>query len=221
MSLAKSPIKTPQDMYGKKIGLQAANQAVWDAFIKASGLDDSKITKVPVQFDPQPLVNGEVDGWFSFVTNEPNLLKVKGIDTATFLLADYGYPLVSEVYVVKRDSLTKNRDQLKAFLKSEIQGWRDVLKDPATAAKLTTEKYGKDLGLDTAEQQLEVEAENKLIWTDETKANGVFTVSDTLIGENVDVLKKGGVDVPASKLFDLSILAEVYKENPDLKTPPK
>ena len=41
MSLAKSPIKTPQEMYGKKFGLQAGNQVVWDAFVKASGIDDS------------------------------------------------------------------------------------------------------------------------------------------------------------------------------------
>jgi ABC-type nitrate/sulfonate/bicarbonate transport system substrate-binding protein len=221
MSLAKSPIKTPQDMYGKKFGLQAANQSVWDAFVKASGIDDSKINKVPAQFDPQPLVNGEVDCWMSFVTNEPNLLKVKKVDTTTFLLADYGYPLVSEVYVVKKESLTKNRDALKAFLKSEIQGWRDVYKDPALGAKLTTEKYGKDLGLDTAEQQLEVEAENLLIWTADTKANGVFTVTDKLITENIDVLKKGGLTLTAAQLFDFSVLGEVYAKYPDLKVAPK
>ena len=221
MSLAKTPIKTPQEMYGKKFGLQAANQSVWDAFVKASGIDDSKITKVPAQFDPQPLVNGEVDCWMSFVTNEPNLLKVKGIDTASFLLADFGYPLVSEVYVVKKESITKNRDALKAFLKSEIQGWRDVYKDPALGAKLTTEKYGKDLGLDTAEQQLEVEAENLLIWTADTKANGVFTVTDKLVTENIEVLKKGGLTLTAAQLFDFSLLAEVYAKYPDLKVSPK
>ena len=221
MSLAKTPIKTPQDMYGKKFGLQAANQSVWDAFVKASGIDDSKITKVPAQFDPQPLVNGEVDCWMSFVTNEPNLLKVKGVDTASFLLADFGYPLVSEVYVVKKESITKKRDALKAFLKSEIQGWRDVYKDPALGAKLTTEKYGKDLGLDTAEQQLEVEAENLLIWTADTKANGVFTVTDKLIAENIEVLKKGGLTLTAAQLFDFSLLAEVYAKYPDLKVAPK
>jgi len=217
MSLAKSPIKSPQEMYGKKFGLQAANQVVWDAFVKASGIDDSKINKIPAQFDPQPLVNGETDCWFSFVTNEPNLLKVKGVDTYSFLIADFGYPLVSEVYVVKRDSLTKNRDALKGFLKAEIKGWTAVKKDPAKAADITVNKYGKDLGLTADEQVLEIKAENELIWTDDTKANGVFSITDKLIGENIDVLKKGGLDITAAKLFDLSILTEIYKENPDLK----
>lgn len=220
MSLAKNPIKSPQEMYGKKFGLQAANQVVWDAFVKASGIDDSKIIKVPAQFDPQPLVNGEADTWFSFVTNEPNLLKIKGIDTYNFLIADFGYPLVSEVFVVKRESLTKEREKVKAFLTGEIKGWRDAKTKIQEASKLTTEKYGKDLGLDPAGTVLELEAQNKLIWTADTEANGIFTVTDKLIGENIDVLKKAGLDITADKLFDFSVLKEIYTENPDLKKPP-
>ncbi len=216
MSLASNPVKTPQDMYGKKFGLQAANQTVWDAFVAASGIDDSKITKFPAQFDPTPLVNGECDCWFSFVTNEPNTLKTQGVDTVTFLLADFGYPLVSEVYVVKKDSITSKKAALKAFLKSEIQGWKDLYADPGLGASLTTGTYGKDLGLDTAEQTLEVKSELTLIFTDETKKNGVFTISDALIAENVTVLGKAGITIKAEDLFDMSLLAEVYKENPDL-----
>ena len=75
MSLKKSPIKTPDDMIGKKIGVQATNEAVWAAFLKANDIDPSKIDKVPVQFNPEPLAKGTVDGWFSFFTNEPNTLK--------------------------------------------------------------------------------------------------------------------------------------------------
>jgi ABC-type nitrate/sulfonate/bicarbonate transport system substrate-binding protein len=220
MSLAKSPIKTPQEMYGKKFGLQSANQSVWDAFVASSGIDDAKIVKFPAQFDPTPLVQGQADCWFSFITNEPNLLKEQNVDTVSFLLADFGYPLVSEVYVVKRDSLTSKRDQLKAFLKAEIQGWHDLKKDPALGAKLTAEKYGKDQGLTASEQELEARSELELIYTDDTKANGVFTITDKLIQENIDTLGKAGVKITADKLFDLSILAEVYQENPELKTAP-
>ncbi|MEO5899311.1 MAG: ABC transporter substrate-binding protein [Ilumatobacteraceae bacterium] len=220
MSLASNPIKTPQDMYGKKFGLQSANQTVWDAFVAASGIDDSKIVKFPAQFDPTPLVNKECDCWFSFITNEPNLLKEQNIDTFSFLLADFGYPLVSEVLVVAADSITSKADELKAFLKGEIMGWHDVYKDPAKAADLTVNVYGKDLGLTADEQQLEVRSENELIWTDDTKANGIFTITDALIAKNVETLGKAGLTITAEALFDMSLLEAVYSENPELKTPP-
>lgn len=220
MSLATSPVKTPQEMYGKSFGLQSANQVVWDAFVKASGIDDSKITKFPAQFDPTPLVNGEADTWFSFITNEPNLLKEQGVETFSFLLADFGYPLVSEVLVVSVESLTAKRDHLKAFLKAEILGWHEVYKDPKGAAALTVNDYGKDLGLSADEQELEVRSENELIWTDETKANGIFTLTDELIAKNIETLGKAGLTITATDLFDMSLLEEVYAENPELKTVP-
>ena len=174
----------------------------------------------PAQFNPAPLVNGECDCWFSFVTNEPNLLKTQNVDTVTFLLADFGYPLVSEVYVVKKDSLTTKREQLKAFLKSELQGWRDLYVTPQLGADLTTKTYGKDLGLDNAEQLLEVMSELQLIFTDDTKKNGAFTITDALIKENIGVLAKAGSKLTATDLFDMSVLAEVLKENPDLVAAP-
>ncbi len=62
------------EFFGKKIGVQAANEPIWKTFLKANNLDASKITKVPVQFDPTPLAQKQVDGWLSYVTNEPNLL---------------------------------------------------------------------------------------------------------------------------------------------------
>ena len=41
-----------------------------------------------------PLAQKQVDGWLSYVTNEPNLLKVKGVATHTFLFNDYNAPRV-------------------------------------------------------------------------------------------------------------------------------
>jgi len=219
MSLASNPINTPQDMYGKKIGVQATNEAVWSAFIKASGLDASKINKVPVQFDPQGLVNKEVDGWFSFITNEPNVLKAKGIDTVTFLLNDAGYAMVSEIIIVKKATIASDREKLKAILKADIMGWRDSIKDPTEGPHLVVTNYGKDLGYEESEVVLESKAQNALIYTDDTKANGIFTLTDTLINETIKTLGIAGITITADKLFDLSLLKEVYAENPDLMGP--
>jgi ABC-type nitrate/sulfonate/bicarbonate transport system substrate-binding protein len=216
MSLADNPIETPEAMYGKKIGVQSVNLPVWEAFLTANDLDASQIEVVPAQFDPQPLVAGETDGWFSFVTNEPNLLKTQGIDTFNLLLNDFGYPLVSEVYIVTKESLANEREKIKAILRADIKGWWDSYKDPSAGAKLAAEVYGKDLGLDAEEQTLESEAQNELIFTEETMANGIFTISDTLLAETMATLKLAGIEIEESELFDLSVINEVYEENPEL-----
>jgi len=221
MSAASKPIHTPDEMAGKKIGVQATNEAVWNAFLKANKIDASSIHKVPVQFDPTPLTTGEVDGWFSFVTNEPNDLKFnKNFDTVTFLLADYGYPLVSETYVVRKESLTKDREKLKALLVADIKGWHENLKDPALGAHLAVTKYGKDQHLTEGEQLLESKGQNELILTADTKANGVFSIKPELIDENIATLALAGTKITKEELFDMSVLDEVYSEHPELKKSP-
>jgi ABC-type nitrate/sulfonate/bicarbonate transport system substrate-binding protein len=217
MSLATAPINTPQDMIGKKIGVQATNEPVWNAFLKANNIDPSKITKVPAQFDPSPLVSKEVDGWFSFFTNEPNLLKTKGVDTAVMLLNDHGYPMVSETYVVKKSSLSSDRDRLKGALIGDVKGWTDSVADPKTGADLAATKYGKDLKLDAAEQTLESTAQNSVVSTADTKANGLFTITDELLDETIKTLALGGVTITKEQLFDLSLIQEIYTGNPSLK----
>jgi hypothetical protein len=70
------------------------------------------------------------------------------------------------------------------------------------------------------EQTLESKDENTVILTEDTAANGLFTISDELLSENIDTLALAGIDITQDKLFDMSVLSEVYDENPDLKTSP-
>jgi len=221
MSLASSPLANPQAMIGKKIGVQSTNTAVWDSFLKANNISQSQLTTVPVQFDPSGLVTGEVDGWFSFITNEPIELHDQGHETTTFLLNDYNYPLVSETYVVQTSSLTgAKRNQVKALLKAEIMGWRDSLKDPTEGATLAVNTYGKSQKLNQTTEVEQSKAQNKLILDSRTKTAGIFTVPPDMIAATVKTINESGTTITAAKLFDMSVLTEVYQENPSLMTDP-
>ena len=118
--------------------------------------------------------------------------------------------------MVAQETIDKRRPALKAFLRAEIKGWKDNIADPAAGAKLAAEVYGKGLGLTVEEQTLESKDENALIYTDETKKNGLFTMTPELIAANISTLELAGHKVTADQIFDLSILAEVYKEDPSL-----
>ncbi len=105
MSLASAPVATPQELVGKKLGIQQSGVPIYDAFFNSIDIDPKSITYVPVQFDPAPLVNGEVDAFVSFQTNQPIQLKTQGIETVTFLPADYGFNLFSDAFIVSEDTL--------------------------------------------------------------------------------------------------------------------
>lgn len=212
-------IATVQDLIGKKIGVQAGpNETLFDALLKANGIAASKVTKVPVQYDPAPLVNGEVDGFLAYVTNESFIVEQQGYPVTNLLFADNGLPFVTESFVVTQDSIDNNREALKAFLYATIRGWKDSIADPAEGARLALEVYGADLGLSKDKEEYQSKTQNEiLVQTDETRANGLFTISDAMIQQNLATLKSSGFEITAEQLFDMSLLAEVYEEHPELK----
>lgn len=215
----KTPIKTVADLKGKKIGVQSGgNETIFKGFLKANGLTTSDVTLVSTQYDIAPLESGKYDAHMSYITNEPILAEADGFTPVVLGFADNGLPFVAETFTVTQDSIDNKRDVLKAFLKAEVQGWTDAVKDPAQSAKYAAEIYGKDQDLDVAEQTKEAEAQNTLILTDDVNKNGLFTMTDDLIKENIASLKAMGTDITAEKLFDMSIIDEVFKENPDLIT---
>jgi ABC-type nitrate/sulfonate/bicarbonate transport system substrate-binding protein len=217
VSAAARPLRSPQDMKGRKIGVQDTNQLIFNALLTANGLKPGDVTVVPAQYDPTPLANGEVDGWVSYVTNEPITLAAKGFQNTHFLFADFDLPLVAETLTVAQATIDKERDKLKAFLAAEIKGWKDAVADPAESARLAVEVYGKDQKLDLAEQTKEASAQNELVVSADTAANGLLSMTDALIEQNIAALRAAKIDIKAAQLFDLSVLREVYAENPGLK----
>ncbi|KAA9106393.1 ABC transporter substrate-binding protein [Microbacterium rhizomatis] len=210
-------IATPADLKGKKIGVQDSNTALFKALLAANGIAESDVTIVPVQYDPAPLLNGEVDGFIAYLTNEAITVAASGVATTNLPFADNGLPFVAETITTTDDMIANKRDALKAFLLAEIKGWTDAVKDPEAGAKLAVDVYGKDLdlNLENSIAGAKVQAE-ELVTSDETKKNGLFTISDELQSETVKSLAGAGIMLSASDLFDLSLLAEVYQENPDL-----
>jgi len=217
-----TPIRTVADLKGKTIGVQAgANNTIIDGFLKANGIPKSDVTIVTTGFDIAPLISGKYDAHMSYITNEPILAAAQGKKPVVLGFADNGLPFVAETFTVLQDTIDQKRDLLKAFLKAEIRGWTDAVKDPAKAADLATNTYGKGANfgkdLDLEEQTKEAEAQNTLIVTPDVNANGLFTMTPELIEENVKSLAAMGYSIKAADLFDLSILDEVYKEDPSLK----
>jgi ABC-type nitrate/sulfonate/bicarbonate transport system substrate-binding protein len=212
MSAASKPIKTPQDMIGKTIGVQSANDAIWAAFLKINNISPSQVKVYPAQFDPTPLAEGKVDGWISYFTNEPNLLRAKGFSPYVFLFDDFGYHLLDEIYFTRKDSLTNptKRAQVKALMTGEIRGWQEAIANPSEAADLSVNVYGKTLGLNVAEQTLESKSQNDLLQSDVTKAHGLFWMDDMKVAQTMATMTGAGIKVDKS-LFTNEILQEIYQ----------
>lgn len=213
-------IQTPQDLIGKKIGVQDPNLSLFNALLAANGISPDEVEIVPNGFDIAPLEDGQIDGLVAYVTNESLLVKGHGFDTVDLTFADNGLPFVAESVIATTDTIESKPEMVKAFLKAEIQGWTDACADIEGGADLAVNTYGVDIDpplelakeVEQAQQQCDL-----LVNTDETATNGLFTISQDLIDANMESLANADIDVSAEDLFDLSLLDEVYEENPELK----
>lgn len=224
-------IATPADLKGKKIGVQDSNVNVFKAILAANGLEEKKddITVVPVEFDPTPLMEGQVDGFMAYLTNESITVELAGHEVTNLPYAENGVPYVAETYTVTDQYLAENRDLLKALLTAEIKGWTETFKSPIDeVVKVVTTHYNQAASdsdgleasfgeLDPVKTKRGLEESQKLISTPETEKNGLFTISEELQQQTVDSLAAAGWEVSAEDLFDTSIIDEIYEENPELK----
>jgi ABC-type nitrate/sulfonate/bicarbonate transport system substrate-binding protein len=223
-------ILTPADLVGKKIGVQDSNASVFAAILAANDISADDVTVVPVDFDPTPLMNGEVDGFMAYLTNEALTVELAGYDITNLPYADNGVPYVAETFTVTDQYLAENRELLKAFLIAEIKGWTHVFTESTDdSVALVTEYYNQAAsdngeGLEAVFGELDpvktgkgLEAEKLLISTEDTEANGLFTITDDLKAETIASLAAAGWTVTVDGMFDTSILDEIYEENPELK----
>jgi|HubBroStandDraft_1064217.scaffolds.fasta_scaffold53286_2 ABC-type nitrate/sulfonate/bicarbonate transport system substrate-binding protein len=211
ISLAKTPLASPQEMIGRRIGIQLNNLVPWHAFLKLNRIDPARVNNVPVQYDLTPLVTGEVDGFFGEVIDDAVQLTTKGIDVHCMPFADFGYNMLTATYVATAGSLADpaRREQIVAFMKGDLLGWQDSIKDPDLSARLTVEVYGKGNGLDFKRQEASCVVANGFIVSPETQKHGLFWMSPASVDETVASLAAAGVRATPD-MFTNEILEEAY-----------
>ena len=213
MSLAKNPVRTPQDLVGKKIGAQQGARQIIDALFSINKLPAGQYTFVPVGFDPAPLVEGACDVYTCFVTNQPLTLKDQGIDYVAVTYSDLNFPDYADALFAKRSVIQNNRDALVGFLRGSIRGWQANVADPTAAVKLSVEKYGADLALSEHQQAAENEAQIPLLQNDLTRAKGLFWLDPDFIAGPVytALAASGRTNLPdVNDLIDLSLLEDAF-----------
>ncbi|HEY0217505.1 MAG TPA: ABC transporter substrate-binding protein [Cellulomonas sp.] len=215
VSAASAPIDGPEDLVGTTIAVSDSNTLVWNAFLAANDIDAADVTTVPLS-DTSMLTTGQVDGYIGYTTSGANALVKAGFDATEFLLSDEGLPIVGEVLVTSQQAIDERPEEVKAFLLAVARGWYGALADPERAVDLTVNDYGKDQQYDLDTMTLAFDRQATLIQTDDTAANGLLTISDDLQAGTIASLAYAGIDIAQEDLFDLSLLDEVYAENPDL-----
>lgn len=181
-SLPKSPIRTPKDMIGKKIGIQSTSQVLLSALLKKNGIDESSVEVVPVGYDMVPLTSGQVDAISGWVI-DVGVLKALGPDLITMTLWDSGIKLYSDVYYSTKEVLEKQPEILVGFLKAVARGWHYARAHPDEAVAALVEA---NPNMAAGEAGDGLQALLKFEFTDETKVEGWGTMDPKVWQAQID-----------------------------------
>lgn len=209
VSLAESGIAGPEDLVGKSIGVSAFNTVTFETFLDRNGLSTADVGVVNYNFDPSPLINGEIDGLLGFANDEPVSLGAQGIATDTLVLSDNGYDVLSNAYIVQASVLEdeRQRAQLVALLAGIVRGWSDVIADIAGLTPTLLEQYAAELEIDPEIGVSIVEATTELMIGDKS-VDDVFTLDSTTVASTIEILAAEDNPLDASA-FDTTVMDEV------------
>lgn len=212
MSLSENPINSVEDMIGKRIGSPQGQQRELDAIFTINGLEPD-YEFVPIGYDVQALVNGDVDGITAFATNQGLILEEQGVDYTSVSWQDLGLDVYSNMIFVDRTYLEENRDLVVAWLRATVKGWEKNADDPEVAAQLAVDVWGADLGLSLSQQIKENINQIPMTTSDLTAESGLLRISAEDIEQKMyPILRAAGMtDLPdVATYVDESLLDEVF-----------
>jgi len=201
VSLASRPIPNVKALEGKVLAVPPVNMNQVLGMLRLNGIAKSAVRIVPYQFDPTPLIKGEIDATVDFVTDVPYTIGLAGKKATSFLLYDYGVTVYNDTVVVTEEFLAANRPLLVRWLRASRMGWTENFKDPAKYPKDFKNSWFSGTGRATANDIYTNTANQPLIDT----PHGIFAMTEDGIAANIRYLKSIGIMANRS-MFDTTLL---------------
>jgi len=183
-SLPRAPIRTPKDMIGRKIGVQATGQILLTALLRKNEIPEDKVEKVIIGSDMTPLLTGQVDAITGWITNT-SALKVLGTDYITMRMWDHGVRLYALPYYATADTINGKPEVLAGFLRAAGRGWAYAKANPEKAVDLLIQEYPN---LVRADELLAAPIMFGVEFTDRTKTFGWGSFDPAVWREQIELL---------------------------------
>jgi len=181
-SLKKNPIRTPQDMVGKKIGIQSTGMVLLRALLAKNKIDEKSMTIIPIGSDMTPLLTGQVDTVTGWLTNT-TALKPLGADRVDLKLWDSGVKLYALPYYATNDTIRNKSESLQRFLRATARGWAYANKNRDAAVDMLIKEYPN---LNGPDERLAVDSLMSFAYNDLTNKNGWGTMDKGVWQEQID-----------------------------------
>ena len=135
-------ISSPDDLVGKKVMLlDNIVDADFVAMFNNEGIDISRLHVIPSSYEIGDLVDGKVDAFNSYLSNEPYFLKQQGVEFTVLNPRNYGIDFYSDILFTTEQELKQHPERVKAFRQASLEGWYYAMGHPQEIIDLLLNKY--------------------------------------------------------------------------------
>jgi ABC-type nitrate/sulfonate/bicarbonate transport system substrate-binding protein len=208
ISLAEKPIRSMNEVRGKRLAVAAVNRLTIEAVLKLNSIPLSAVKLVPYAFDADILINGGADATVDFVTNLPYVIESKGGRAHSFLLFDARFKVFNDTIVVLDETIRRRRQDLVRWMAATIQGWEENYRKAADGSidykRLPTHFYERRFKKTGRALANEIEFNRRQLPLMQ-HPDGFFSMSPRAIQENLESLRALNLDLKPD-VFDTSIV---------------
>jgi NitT/TauT family transport system substrate-binding protein len=212
-SLPRAPIRKPQDMIGKRIGIQPTARFVLDIILQENNIDPKSLEIVTIGWDMMPLLTDQVDAITGWITNT-KALAVIGPDRIDMSEKDAGLFSYADVYFTSEETLEKHPDLLTKYLRGAARGWEWTYHNREAAVDVLTAAYPN---LDNEIEKATIDTVIKLSFDEETKANGWGWFSEEKISKQIEQYDKVGRFEKRKPTFSELITMDMLNASADVR----
>ena len=145
MALASSNINSLSDFEGKRVMMHhdAFETASIDAMILSGKIDKEKLHYVKYTYNLDSLINGDVDLYAGYISNEPYLLKERGVKYKLFYPAEYGFDFYEDILFTSQKNVRLNEEMVEKFKEASLKGWRYAFNHIEESVDVILKKYNR------------------------------------------------------------------------------
>lgn len=143
LSQKSADIKTPRDLKGKRVMMTSDFQDTISvrAMLNSQDIRLDQLKIIEHSFNPIDISNGKTDVMACYISNEPFVLKEKGIETNAISPEAYGFDFYSDILFTSEAEVRNHPKRVRAFVDATLKGWEYAFEHIPETAQLIRERY--------------------------------------------------------------------------------
>jgi diguanylate cyclase (GGDEF)-like protein/PAS domain S-box-containing protein len=163
ITLKNSGIVGPHELKGKRVMEDNYDNAPLLTMLYEAGVSRDQLVHLDNTFNPDDLINGKTDAMVSYLTDQIDYFKNKGVEINIINPRNYGVDFLSDNLFTTEQEINQHPERVRRFLRASLKGWDYALRHQDELIRIILSKYNPGNRLSAEHLRFEAKETVKMI----------------------------------------------------------